>query len=221
MASIWAENSYCQRRKVGALIVKDKMIISDGYNGTPSGFENVCEDENNLTKPYVLHAEANAITKIARSNNSSDGATMYVTASPCIECAKLIIQAGIKRVVYSEHYRLEDGIELLKRAGIEVIYTDKAGAETLNLVATGRADAAGEYEYVINSAIKDRGLPLKAVGDVLAVVPTYFLSKRTDDMKQVNEKIDKTMKEMRADGTLKKLSEQYLGGDYTFDPTQK
>lgn len=105
MASIWAENSYCQRRKVGALIVKDKMIISDGYNGTPSGFENVCEDENNLTKPYVLHAEANAITKIARSNNSSDGATMYVTASPCIECAKLIIQAGIKRVVYSEHYR--------------------------------------------------------------------------------------------------------------------
>ena len=110
MASIWAENSYCQRRKV--------------YNGTPSGFENVCEDENNLTKPYVLHAEANAITKIARSNNSSDGATMYVTASPCIECAKLIIQAGIKRVVYSEHYRLEDGIELLKRAGIEVIYTE-------------------------------------------------------------------------------------------------
>ena len=104
---------------------------------------------------------------------------------------------------------------------IDVIYTDKAGAETLNLVATGRADAAGEYEYVINSAIKDRGLPLKAVGDVLAVVPTYFLSKRTDDMKQVNEKIDKTMKEMRADGTLKKLSEQYLGGDYTFDPTQK
>ena len=122
MASIWSENSYCQRRKVGALIVKDKMIISDGYNGTPSGFENVCEDENNLTKPYVLHAEANAITKIARSNNSSNGATMYVTASPCIECAKLIIQAGIKRVVYSEKYRLEDCIELLKRAGIEVIY---------------------------------------------------------------------------------------------------
>ena len=122
MASIWAEYSYSQRRQVGALIVKDKMIISDGYNGTPSGFENVCEDENNLTKPYVLHAEANAITKIARSNNSSNGATMYVTASPCIECAKLIIQAGIKRVVYSEKYRLEDGIELLKRAGIEVIY---------------------------------------------------------------------------------------------------
>ena len=124
MAAIWSENSYCQRRKVGALIVKDKMIISDGYNGTPSGFENICEDDNNVTKPYVLHAEANAITKIARSNNSSDGATMYVTASPCIECAKLIIQAGIKRVVYSVHYRLEDGIELLKRAGIEVVFVD-------------------------------------------------------------------------------------------------
>ncbi|MCD7898371.1 MAG: dCMP deaminase family protein [Bacteroides sp.] len=124
MAAIWAENSYCQRRKVGALIVKNKMIISDGYNGTPSGFENVCEDENNLTKPYVLHAEANAITKIARSNNSSDGATMYVTASPCIECAKLIIQAGIRRVVYSEKYRLEDGVELLRRAGIEVVFID-------------------------------------------------------------------------------------------------
>ena len=122
MASIWAENSYCQRRQVGVLIVKDKMIISDGYNGTPSGFEKVCEDENNVTKPYVLHAEANAITKIARSNNISNGATMYVTASPCIECSKLIIQAGIKRVVYSEKYRLEDGIELLKRAGIEVVF---------------------------------------------------------------------------------------------------
>ncbi len=122
MAIIWAENSYCTRRKVGALIVKDKMIISDGYNGTPSGFENICEDENGLTKPYVLHAEANAITKIARSNNSSEGATMYVTASPCIECAKLIIQAGIKRVVYAEKYRLEDGLNLLKRANIEVIY---------------------------------------------------------------------------------------------------
>ena len=122
MASIWAENSYCVRRKVGALIVKDKMIISDGYNGTPSGFENVCEDENNTTKPYVLHAEANAITKVARSNNSSEGATLYVTSSPCIECSKLIIQAGIKRVVYSEKYRLEDGLDLLKRANIEVIY---------------------------------------------------------------------------------------------------
>ena len=122
MASVWAENSYCTRRQVGVLIVKDKMIISDGYNGTPSGFENICEDENNVTKPYVLHAEANAITKIARSSNSSNGATMYVTASPCIECAKLIIQAGIKRVVYSEKYRLEDGLNLLKRAGVEVIY---------------------------------------------------------------------------------------------------
>lgn len=122
MAAIWAENSYCNRRKVGALIVKDKMIISDGYNGTPAGFENVCEDENGLTKPYVLHAEANAITKIARSNNSSEGATLYVTALPCIECAKLIIQAGIKRVVYAEKYRLEDGLDLLKRANIEVVY---------------------------------------------------------------------------------------------------
>lgn len=122
MAHIWAENSYCQRRKVGALIVKDKMIISDGYNGTPAGFENVCEDEDGLTKPYVLHAEANAITKIARSNNNSDGATLYVTASPCIECAKLIVQAGIKRVVYSEKYRLTDGIDLLERAGIEVVH---------------------------------------------------------------------------------------------------
>lgn len=122
MANIWAENSYCQRRKVGALIVKDKMIISDGYNGTPVGFENVCEDENGLTKPYVLHAEANAISKIARSNNSSEGSTLYVTAAPCIECSKLIIQAGIKRVFYGEKYRLEDGLNLLKRAGIEVIY---------------------------------------------------------------------------------------------------
>ncbi len=124
MAGIWAENSYCQRRKVGALIVKDKMIISDGYNGTPSGFENICEDKNNVTKPYVLHAEANAITKIARSSNSSAEATMYVTAAPCIECAKLIIQAGIRRVVYSEKYRLEDGLDLLKRAEIEVIYVN-------------------------------------------------------------------------------------------------
>lgn len=121
MARIWAENSYCERRKVGSLLVKDKMIISDGYNGTPSGFENHCEDENNVSKPYVLHAEANAISKIARSNNSSDGATLYVTASPCMECAKLIIQAGIKRVVYGENYRIMDGVELLKRAGIEVI----------------------------------------------------------------------------------------------------
>lgn len=124
MARIWSENSYCKRRQVGALIVMDKMIISDGYNGTPSGFENVCEDENNVTKPYVLHAEANAITKIARSGNNSDGATLYVTTSPCIECAKLIIQAGIKRVIYGEKYRIEDGILLLKRANIEVEYVD-------------------------------------------------------------------------------------------------
>lgn len=122
MARIWAENSYCQRRKVGALVVKDKMIISDGYNGTPSGFENVCEDENNVTKTYVLHAEANAITKLARSSNNSEDSTLYVTAAPCIECSKLIIQAGIRRVVYAEQYRLEDGINLLKRANIEVIY---------------------------------------------------------------------------------------------------
>ena len=122
MALIWAENSYCRRRKVGALVVKDKMIISDGYNGTPSGFENVCEDDNNVTKPYVLHAEANAITKLARSSNNSDGATLYVTASPCIECSKLIIQAGIRRVVYDDQYRLNDGVELLKRAGIEVVH---------------------------------------------------------------------------------------------------
>ena len=124
MAKIWAENSYCKRRQVGAIIVKDKMIISDGYNGTPSGFENICEDESGLTKPYVLHAEANAITKIARSGNNSDGATLYVTASPCIECAKLIIQSGIKRVVYGEKYRLTDGIDLLERAGIETVYLE-------------------------------------------------------------------------------------------------
>ncbi|KAA6330706.1 dCMP deaminase [termite gut metagenome] len=124
MAFVWSENSYCQRRKVGVLIVKDNRIISDGYNGTPSGFENICEDENNVTKPYVLHAEANAITKIARSSNSSEGATLYATASPCMECAKLIIQAGIIRIVYSETYRLEDGIDLLRRAGIEVVYLD-------------------------------------------------------------------------------------------------
>lgn len=122
MARIWSENSYCRRRKVGALVVKDKMIISDGYNGTPSGFENVCEDENNVTKPYVLHAEANAITKLARSSNNSDGSTLYVTASPCIECAKLIIQAGIKRVVYGEKYRLTDGLEPLRKAGVELTY---------------------------------------------------------------------------------------------------
>ena len=124
MATIWAENSYCRRRQVGAIIVKDKMIISDGFNGTPSGFENVCADENDTTKPYVLHAEANAITKVARSSNSSDGATLYVTTSPCIECSKLIIQAGIKRVVFNELYRMHDGINLLKRAGVECVQID-------------------------------------------------------------------------------------------------
>ena len=124
MARIWAENSYCTRLKVGALIVKGQMIISDGFNGTPSGFENICEDENNVTKPYVLHAEANAITKIAQSHNSSQGATLYVTGSPCIECSKLIIQSGIKRVVYGETYRLDDGLQLLRRAGIETIQLD-------------------------------------------------------------------------------------------------
>lgn len=122
MAKIWSENSYCVRRKVGALLVKDKMIISDGFNGTPSGFPNVCEDDGNVTFPYVLHAEANAITKVARSNNSSDGSTLYVTASPCIECAKLIIQAGIRRVVFSELYRITDGIDLLREAGVEVTH---------------------------------------------------------------------------------------------------
>ena len=122
MARTWAENSYCVRRKVGALLVKNQMIISDGYNGTPSGFENICEDENNVSKPYVLHAEANALTKVARSNNCSNGATLYVTASPCLECSKLIIQSGIKRVVYGEEYRLKDGVELLKRAGVTVEY---------------------------------------------------------------------------------------------------
>ena len=123
MAEIWAKNSYCKRRQVGALLVKDNMIISDGYNGTPSGFENVCE-ENGVTKPYVLHAEANAISKIAKSGNSSAGATLYVTASPCMECAKLIIQSGIKRVVYKDEYRLTDGVDLLRRAGIEVERVD-------------------------------------------------------------------------------------------------
>ncbi len=125
MAAVWARNSYCKRRQVGALLVKNRMIISDGYNGTPSGFENVCEDENGVTKPYVLHAEANAITKVAKSGNSSEGATLYVTASPCVECAKLIIQAGIRRVVYKDSYRLTDGVELLERAGIEVEQVDE------------------------------------------------------------------------------------------------
>ena len=120
MAHVWAKNSYCRRRQVGALIVKNRMIISDGYNGTPSGFENICEDDTGATKPYVLHAEANAITKVAKSNNSSDGATLYITDSPCMECAKLIIQSGIKRVVFDRKYRITDGLDLLERAGIEV-----------------------------------------------------------------------------------------------------
>lgn len=122
MAKIWSENSYCERRKVGALIVKDKMIISDGYNGTPAGFPNVCESQEGVTFPYVLHAEANAITKVARSNNSSEGSTLYVSTSPCMECSKLIIQAGIRRVVFSEIYRITDGLELLQKAGIEVVH---------------------------------------------------------------------------------------------------
>lgn len=124
MAGIWAQNSYCERRKVGALMVKDRMIISDGYNGTPMGFENICEDETGKTKAYVLHAEANAITKVAKTNQSSKGSTLYITASPCIECAKLIIQAGVSRVVYSEEYRNEDGLDLLRRAGIEIEYLE-------------------------------------------------------------------------------------------------
>ncbi len=122
MARVWSENSYCKRRQVGALIVKNRMIISDGYNGTPSGFENVCEDDDYKTKQYVLHAEANAITKVAKSNNSSEGATLYVTDSPCVECSKLIIQAGISRVVYDREYRITDGLDLLRRAGVEVVH---------------------------------------------------------------------------------------------------
>jgi dCMP deaminase len=124
MARIWAQNSYCKRRQVGALIVKEKMIISDGYNGTPAGFENICEDDDNKTKPYVLHAEANAITKVAKSNNSSEGATLYITTSPCMECAKLIIQAGIRRVVFCDSYHSKEGVELLQKAGIEVSYIE-------------------------------------------------------------------------------------------------
>lgn len=127
MARIWAENSYCTRRKVGALIVSGNMIISDGFNGTPSGFENVCENSDGLTKPYVLHAEANAITKVARSNNSSEGATLYVTASPCMECSKLIIQAGIRRVVFEELYRITDGLDLLRQAGIKTVHIPNPG----------------------------------------------------------------------------------------------
>src|SRR6056297_3119312 len=122
MAQTWSKNSYCKRRQVGALIVKEKMIISDGYNGTPAGFENVCEDKNYITKPYVLHAEANAITKVAKSNNSSEGATLYVTTSPCMECSKLIIQSGIKRVVFCDKYHNTEGLQLLERANIEIVH---------------------------------------------------------------------------------------------------
>ena len=129
MAAIWAENSYCERRKVGAIIVKDKLLISDGFNGTPAGFENVCESPEGVTKPYVLHAEANAITKVARSNNSSEGSTLYVTASPCLECSKLIIQAGIRRVVFNDLYRLSDGIDLLQRAGVECVHLSELNNE--------------------------------------------------------------------------------------------
>ena len=122
MARIWAENSYCVRRQVGALIVKDKMIISDGYNGTPSGFENICESDMGVTKPYVLHAEANAITKVAKSANNCDGGTLYVTTSPCMECSKLIIQAGIRRVVFSEKYHNTEGLDILSKVGVELVH---------------------------------------------------------------------------------------------------
>jgi dCMP deaminase len=131
MARIWATNSYCKRKQVGALLVRDKMIISDGYNGTPSGFENECEDENDLTKSYVLHAEANAITKVAKSNNSSEGSTLYITTSPCMECSKLIIQAGIKRVVFEEKYRITDGLDLLERAKIELVHIPGLSDESM------------------------------------------------------------------------------------------
>ena len=130
MAHVWAKNSYCKRRQVGALLVKERMIISDGYNGTPSGFENVCEDEQGLTKQYVLHAEANAITKVAKSNNSSEGATLYITDSPCVECSKLIIQAGISRVVYDREYRVKEGLELLRRAGVELEHITSESAQS-------------------------------------------------------------------------------------------
>lgn len=122
MASEWAELSHCKRKKVGAIIVKDRMIISDGYNGTPTGFENPCEDEEGYTKWYVLHAEANAILKVANSTQSCKGATLYITLSPCQQCSKLIHQAGIKRVVYSNKYKDETGLSFLEKAGVELIY---------------------------------------------------------------------------------------------------
>jgi len=120
IAKEWGNLSYCQRKKVGAIIVKNKMIISDGYNGTPSGFENCCEDELNTTKWYVLHAEANAISKVARSTQSCEDATLYITLSPCKDCSKLIHQSGIKRVVYHEEYKDTAGVDFLVRAGVDV-----------------------------------------------------------------------------------------------------
>lgn len=156
MTQIWAENSYCRRRQVGALLVKDKMIISDGYNGTPSGFENICEEDADHTKPYVLHAEANAITKVARSNNSSEGATLYITTSPCMECSKLIIQAGIKRVVFGEYYRMHDGVDLLCRAGIEVVHLwlREGEYEAIQLTAETSESHYQEVESFIASLTK-------------------------------------------------------------------
>ena len=153
MTQIWAENSYCRRRQVGALLVKDKMIISDGYNGTPSGFENVCEEDADHSKPYVLHAEANAITKVARSNNSSDGATLYVTTSPCMECSKLIIQAGIRRVVFGEYYRRHDGVDLLCRAGIEVVHLWQHG-DDYELVEITNLNSESHYQEVAEELVK-------------------------------------------------------------------
>ncbi|MDJ0645320.1 MAG: dCMP deaminase family protein [Flavobacteriaceae bacterium] len=122
MAKEWAKLSYCKRKQVGALIVKDKMIISDGYNGTPTGFENICEDENNYTKWYVLHAEANAILKVASSTQSCKGATLYITMSPCKECSKLIHQSGIKRLVYADAYKDDSGLKFLQKAGVELVH---------------------------------------------------------------------------------------------------
>ena len=121
MALEWAKLSYCKRRQVGALIVKDRMIISDGYNGTPTGFENICEDDDNYTKWYVLHAEANAILKVAASTQSTKGATLYVTLSPCTDCSKLIFQSGIKRVVYHEQYKDRSGLDFLVKGGVEIL----------------------------------------------------------------------------------------------------
>ena len=152
MTQIWAENSYCRRRQVGALLVKDKMIISDGYNGMPSGFENVCEEDADHTKPYVLHAEANAITKVARSNNSSEGATLYITTSPCMECSKLIIQAGIRRVVFGEYYRMHDGVDLLCRAGIEVIHLWERDGD-YHPVALTTDNSESHYREVANYTV--------------------------------------------------------------------